>query len=121
MMPNGQVLAYLGDVVYEKHVREHYIAKGYNSVKKLHEAVTQMTMAAAQVRALKTIEPLLSDEEKDFVLKGRNAKISKKPKHIDLQGYLLASGFEALLGGLSLQGKHTRIETLCAVIFEASA
>lgn len=117
MMPNGQVLAYLGDVVYEKRVREHYINLGYNSVQKLHLAVTHLTMAAAQVEALKVIQPDLTEEEWQFVLKGRNAKISKKPKHIDLQGYLLASGFESLLGALALQGKETRIDLLCAKVF----
>ncbi len=117
MMPNGQVLAYLGDVVYEKRVREHYIHLGYNSVQKIHNAVTQLTMASAQVEALKIVQPNLTEEEWQFVLKGRNAKISKKPKHIDLQGYLLASGFESLLGALALQGNDARIDALCAMIF----
>ncbi len=117
MMPNGQVLAYLGDVVYEKRVREYYISQGLHQVHRLHQAVTHLTMAAAQVSALNVIQPHLSDDEWQFVLKGRNAKISKKPKHIDLQGYLLASGFESLLGALALQGKEQRIDDLCAMVF----
>ncbi len=118
MMPNGQILAYMGDAVYEMYIRRAIIEEGSSDVNVIHQKVVNYTKAASQAAALTAIKPHLSETEWAAVLKGRNAKISKKPKHIDLQGYLYATGLEALFGTLYFEGKHERIEALCALILK---
>lgn len=115
-MPNGQILAYMGDAVYEMHIRQAIIEQGSSDVNVIHQAVVNYTKAASQAAALVSIKPYLTESEWAAVLKGRNAKISKKPKHIDLQGYLYATGLEALFGTLYFEGKHDRIKALCTMI-----
>ncbi len=113
MLPyNAQTLAYIGDAVYELYVREQLLAKGKVQTKDLHHTAITYTEGAAQSRALKTIEPLLTDEEYDVFKRGRNAPLSRKSRKGDLMEHKIATGFEALLGHLYLTGQHKRLYEL---------
>jgi hypothetical protein len=60
-------------------------------------------------------EPL-PDEEESF-RHGRNSHVSSRRKNIDIQTYLLATGFEAVFGYLYFKEKKDRINELINYIF----
>ncbi|HLS08852.1 Mini-ribonuclease 3 [Lentibacillus sp.] len=93
-------LAYMGDAVYEVHVREHLLKTGRVKPNRLHkEAVTFVsakTQAAIILHWLKT--GYLSSEEQGVVTRGRNAKSGTVPKNTSVQTYRYSTAYEALIG-----------------------
>ena len=61
---------------------------------------------------------LVCDDEKDIVRRGRNAKSATMPKNADVTDYRLATGLEALLGYLFLNGNTKRISELFSYVLE---
>ena len=70
--------------------------------KDLHNAVVNEVNASSQARAIRKIEPFLTDNEKDFLRRGRN-KAGKGPKNVDAATYAIATGFETIVGWLFLK------------------
>lgn len=101
-------LAYIGDAVYELLIRTHLLNKGLN-VNELHKATTKYVKAKAQADIIHIIEEDLSEEEKSYVKKGRNAKTNSSPKNADMLDYKYATGFECLFGHLYLTGQDERL------------
>ena len=108
------VLAYMGDAVYEKYVREYVIKQGHFNNGQLHKKSIHYVSAKGQVEALKKIEEILTDEEKDVVRRGRNSNPHSTAKNADIVEYKYATGFEALIGWLYLSGRQERIRELLA-------
>lgn len=104
-------LAYIGDSVYELLVRT-YIVNNSISVKDLHRTTTKYVKANAQADIVHKLDEKLTEEEKYFVKKGRNAKTNTSPKNADIIDYKYATGFECLLGFLYLTNQDDRIEEL---------
>ena len=109
-------LAFLGDGVYEVLVRQKIVLDKQLSVRRLHSASVEKVRASYQANAVDLILPLLSDEEKDIIRRGRNTN-SQVPKSASVSEYRLATGLEALFGYLSLIGDNLRIEELFEVIY----
>lgn len=105
-------LAYIGDAVYEIFIRTYVLNKGNAPVNKLHKASREMVRASAQAKLYYIIEPELSEEEKDVLRRGRNAKSMSTPKNADMTEYRHATGLEALIGYLYIQGNINRISQL---------
>ena len=97
-------LAWLGDSVWEMHQRLRYCISPMRS-KDLHNAVVNEVNASSQARAIKKIEPFLTDNEKDFLRRGRN-KAGKGPKNVDAATYAIATGFETIVGWLFLKNPN---------------
>lgn len=107
------VLAYIGDAVYEVYVRNHLIRTGGNQpVEKLHKKATCYVKAAAQAAAAEHLHPQWTEEEQDIYRRGRNAKSHTLPKNADPGDYRRATGFEAVMGWLSLKGENDRLQQL---------
>lgn len=106
------VLAYMGDAVYEKYVREYVIKQGHFNNGQLHKKAIQFVSAKGQVDALTKIENNLTEEEKDVVRRGRNSHPHSTAKNADVVEYKYATGFEALIGFLYLTEQIERIEEL---------
>lgn len=111
MMLSPLQLAYIGDSVYELLVRTHLITKDV-SVKDLHRATTNYVKASAQADFAHKLEDILSEDEKNLIKKGRNAKSNTSPKNADIIDYKYATGFECLFGYLYLMKQDVRIEEL---------
>lgn len=111
-------LAYIGDGVYEIFVRTHVLNKGNAPVNKLHKASRELVRAEAQAKIYRVIEPVLSDEEKEVLRRGRNAKSISTPKNADIRDYRYATGFEALIGYLYLDKQIERIQELISIGIE---
>ncbi len=119
IMYNGLTLAYIGDAVYELHVREHLLDKGYTKVNDLHENAIQYTSAVGQSTALKALSDMLDRHERRIIKRGRNQNATHKPKNAGADTYARATGFEALIGYLYLDGKNERIKKLTNTAFSA--
>lgn len=106
------VLAYIGDAVYELYIRTFLVSKGNMPVHKLHKQATRYVKAKAQSDIIHGIEDQLTEEELIIFKRGRNAKSGTVPKNADITDYRHATGFEALLGYLYLNGKMERLMKL---------
>jgi ribonuclease-3 family protein len=104
-------LAYVGDAVYELLVRTYLLNIGLN-VNELHKLTTKYVKAKAQADIVHFIEETLSDEERSYIKKGRNAKTHSSPKNADILDYKYATGFECLFGYLYLTGQDLRIREI---------
>jgi len=111
-------LAHIGDAVFELMVRTNLCKKGLRKVKELHKNTVLSVSAAAQEVASSKILPLLTEEEHDIFLRGRNAKVNTLPKHSTPETYHTATAFESLFGYLYLLGRYERLNELFDIITE---
>lgn len=111
---NGLALAYMGDAVFEKHVRYELLKHGAVRPNRLHKAATNYVSAKAQAGILYAfdLKNLLTEAEQAVVRRGRNAKSHTTPKNTDVATYRNSTGFEALLGYLYVTQEHERLEEL---------
>ncbi|MEC0126899.1 Mini-ribonuclease 3 [Paenibacillus pabuli] len=107
-------LAYIGDAVYEVAVRQYLLSKANMRPNHLHRSATGLVSAKAQSRILTGIEADLTDEERDIVRQGRNAKSGSIPKNADVLEYRHATALECLIGYLYSSGLHSRMIELIA-------
>lgn len=105
-------LAYLGDSVFETQVRMALLKRGETSLKEYNKTAVKIVCASAQCKAAKELESELNEAEKEILRKGRNAKGGNVPKSASVEEYRIATGFEALIGKLYLEGAHDRISYL---------
>lgn len=111
-------LAYIGDAVFEVAVRQHVMAKPNLRPHHLHGQSTKYVSAKAQARLLALLEPQLTDDERDVVRQGRNAKSGTVPKNANVLDYRQATALESLVGYLYYTGAHDRLRGLIAEGFE---
>ena len=99
---NGLSLAYIGDAVYD-----------------LHKNVVKFTSGKAQAEFIHYFleNNLLFEDEISIFKRGRNSHVHTSRKNLDIQLYLDATGFEALIGYLYLCEKSERLNKLLEVIF----
>ncbi len=109
-------LAYIGDAVYELYVRTIIVNKGNMPVNKLHRAATQLVKAKAQSEAIERIIGFLTEGELAIYKRGRNAKSGTSPKNADVIEYRRATGFEALIGYLYLNGDNERLSEILKLV-----
>jgi ribonuclease-3 family protein len=116
---NPLVLAYIGDSLYDVYVRSRLIAEnGDLSAHKLHVEAIRYVKAHGQSAAVLAIEDKLTEEELQVMKRGRNAK-STPPKNADMTDYRYATGFEALIGYLYLEGKEDRLKEVLNMAYDA--
>ena len=109
---NIKTLAYMGDSVYELHIR-HYLVKNSREVaSKLHRKTIKYVSAKAQEYIMNKIYDILTEEEKEVYKRGRNASANTVPKNTDVVVYKKATGFEAVIGYLYLTGQKRRLEDI---------
>lgn len=108
------VLAYVGDAVYELYIRTKLIsfpAKMHT----LHRNAVKYVQASRQAEIIHLWEPDLTEEEKEVVRRGRNAK-GGVPRHGDVVEYRYSTGMEALVGFLYLSGQEDRLLELLSKV-----
>ncbi|HOV25270.1 MAG TPA: Mini-ribonuclease 3 [Pseudobacteroides sp.] len=103
------VLAYIGDSVYEVFIRTLLVSKGNAPVYKLHKQSVAFVKAKAQSDIIHNIMDNLTEDEREIVRRGRNAKSGTIPKNADVTEYKYATGFETLLGYLYLRKDFERL------------
>lgn len=101
--------AYIGDAVYELFIRNKLINETNLKPHKLHIEAIKYVKAKSQAKKLNEIYEMLTDEEKDIVRRGRNTQNHHLPKNSNVQEYMYATAFEALIGYLYLTKQEKRL------------
>lgn len=111
---NALVLAYLGDAIYELHIREFLISKSINKVNDLQKGAVKYVSARAQALFLASLikNNILLADELDIVKRARNTKTLSHPKSVDILTYKHATALEALIGYLHIIGKEDRLNLI---------
>lgn len=109
--------AYVGDCVYELYIRTELVNRTNLKPHKLHIESIKYVKAQAQAEFLQKIYEELTEEEKDIVRRGRNAENHHLPKNCNVQDYMYATAFEALIGYLYLTKKEERIKEIFNKVF----
>ena len=110
------VWAYVGDCVYELYIRTKLVDTTKLNPHKLHIEAINYVKAGAQAKLLQELNDHLTDEEKDIVRRARNANNHHLPKNSNVQEYMYATAFEALIGYLYLAKKYERVKELIDII-----
>ena len=111
-------LAHMGDGVYELLCRSYLCAKGNLTVKQLHRQAVELVRAPKQAQFADKIQPFLTEEEKDYYRRGKNAHSHAAPKSATPQQYAKATGLETLFGALYLSGQTDRLNELFQIMME---
>ena len=105
-------LAYIGDAVYELIVRTMVISHGSIQVNKMHKKSASLVNAGTQAEMIRLMMEELTEEETAVYKRGRNAKSPTMAKNATVADYRRATGFEALIGWLYLNGEYKRMVDL---------
>lgn len=104
------VLAYIGDSIFDLVIKTYLLdTKGNMQVNKLNRFASNIVKAQSQSEMIGIIEPLLSPAEEAVYKRGRNAKSYTSAKNASISDYRRATGFEALMGYLYLEGEYERM------------
>ena len=108
--------AYIGDAVYELHIRTCCLKYSGSYGNALHLLTVSFVNAAGQAQILGALTEVLQDAELDIVRRARNVSSSSVPKNADMQNYRMATALEGLIGYLYLSGAHVRLKELLDII-----
>lgn len=115
---SAPALAHVGDAVFELMVRTYLCENGTWSVNKLHEKTVTFVSAKGQSEASALLMPLLTEDEKDVFMRGRNAHSGSVPKNSTGDEYHTATALEALFGYLYLAGEQKRLGELFLTVIQ---
>ena len=107
-------LAFMGDSVYEREIREYVVREGNFPPNELNRRSSFLAKAATQAKMAHLLEASLTKEEADILRRGRNAHSATMAKNATVSDYRLATGLEALFGYLYLSGDEARAKELIA-------
>jgi ribonuclease-3 family protein len=103
-------LAYVGDAVYELHMRVSCLLPP-KRIQDYHRQVVEQVRAESQAAQVRSLSAYLTEQEQDIVRRGRNAA-QRGPKRVDAETYRQATGLETLLGYLYLSNPGRLQEVL---------
>ena len=113
------IWAYVGDCVYELFIRTHLVNTTNLKPHNLHIETVKYVKASAQAELLNKLYDELTDEEKEIVRRGRNTENHHLPKNSNVQEYMYATAFEALIGYLYLTKQNERLDEILGKILTA--
>ena len=109
---NPNILAYIGDGVYEVMIRKYVVSKGTPHIDAIHKETVKYVKGQSQAKALRGIMDILNEEETTVAKRARNKRTLSKPQNIDPVSYKLATAFEALIGYLYTTEQEERMKEL---------
>ena len=114
---NVLVLAYMGDTIYEKYIREFLINKKIPNVNELQKHSVEYVSAKAQAEFIKQLldNNFFIDEEIDIIKRARNHK-SHNNKSTDIVTYKNATSLEAIIGYHYLNKNEERVKEIISFI-----
>lgn len=113
------VLAYIGDSIYDLVIRTYLISLGNMPVNKINQHACRLVKAETQSKLIGILEEQLTENELSVYKRGRNAKSYTSAKNATIGDYRRATGFEALMGYLYLDGQYDRLTKLVHTGLEA--
>ncbi|MCI8825250.1 MAG: ribonuclease III [Lachnospiraceae bacterium] len=102
-------LAYIGDGIYEIVIRSLVVGHGNGQVNRLHKKSSSLVKAETQSKIIKLLMDELTEEEVHIFKRGRNAHSFTSAKNASSADYHMATGFEAVMGYLYMEGRMQRI------------
>ena len=105
-------LAYVGDAFFDLVIRTVLCEESGGLNGALHRRALPYVSAVGQARMAEALRPQLTEEEEAVFRRGRNAKPEHGAKNASSREYHLATGLEALLGYLYLNGQTIRAAEL---------
>lgn len=111
---NPLTLAYLGDAVLDLHVRNYIVREKNKKPNELHRQSTFFVSAKSQAQTFDTLvdEGYFTEQEKEILMRGRNAKSHTRAKNTDVISYKKSTALEAVIGYLHLNNETERLQTL---------
>lgn len=119
-LPSPVQLAYIGDAVWELHVRDAVLADAPAAMDTVHRRVVAKVQASEQATMWRRIEDRLTPEELGIARRARNAKLSP-PRGVSHADYRHGTSFEAVLGFLYWTDRRERLQEVMRYADEASA
>ncbi|MFY9130891.1 MAG: ribonuclease III domain-containing protein [Saccharofermentanales bacterium] len=118
-------LAWVGDAVFELHIRSRLAKRVTSPSGKLHHIATSFVSARGQASLFETLyddrnDFPLSEQETNLLRRARNYHCHSTPKDADLADYRRATALEALIGWLWLNGQHARAGELIEYVLRQS-
>ena len=110
-------LAFIGDCVFDLVVKTVIVETANCPSNVLHKKTSAIVKANSQARMSEFFvnNNILNDEELNIMRRGRNAKSYTHAKNASVLDYRKATGVEALIGFLYLEGRLKRIVELDSV------
>ena len=105
-------LAFIGDSVHTLFVRENCLKSANGKMENYHTKASKFCKASSQAKVLSLLKDNLSEEEKEIVRRGRNAKPKHQAKNASSSDYAYATAFEVLIGYLYLSKKDERLKEI---------
>ncbi len=105
-------LAFIGDSVHTLFVREWCLSNPNCKMENYHTLASKFCKASAQAKVLSLLQENLTDEEREIVRRGRNAKAKHHAKNASTADYSQATAFEILIGFLYLSGREERLDEI---------
>ncbi|MDX1978562.1 MAG: ribonuclease III domain-containing protein [Pseudanabaenaceae cyanobacterium bins.68] len=98
-------LAYLGDAIYELHIRQFYLLPN-RKINDYHQLVVSKVRAESQAQSLQRLIDwgILTDLEQSLIRRGRNAA-GQPSRHLNPEIYQKATAFEVLIAYLYLSDR----------------
>lgn len=101
-------LAFIGDSVHTLFVREWCLSNSNSKMENYHTTASKYCKASSQAKVLSLLN--LTEEEKEIVRRGRNAKAKHQAKNATSADYTQATAFEVLIGYLYLSNNTERLK-----------
>ena len=95
------------------------VEKGVRGAGNLNKEALHFVTAVAQSDAIERLLPVLSEKETEIYKRGRNQHSASIPKSASAAQYRRATGFEALIGYLYLEGKEDRLKEVLNMAYDA--
>lgn len=105
-------LAFIGDSVHTLFVREWCLNCNIDKMENYHVKSSKYCKASAQAKVLTLLQDKLTDDEKEIVRRGRNAKAKHQAKNATTADYTYATAFEVLIGYLYLSKNDERLKEI---------
>ena len=104
--------AFVGDSIHTAFVREYCLSNPHHKMQNYHSMASFYCKASSQAKALEGLHEVLTDEEKEIVRRGRNAKPKHQAKNASTAEYSHSTAFEVLIGYLHLSGQQQRLDEI---------
>ena len=112
---NMQELAFLGDAVHTKFVREFVLENHDLKINAIHQKASKFCSAKWQSEIFERIKDGLSEDEFEILRMARNSKPKHTAKNADPAEYHKATAFEALVGWLYINKKTERLNEILEI------
>ena len=93
-------------------IRQRIVRECEGNAEELNKRSKAVTNARTQARIADLLQDVLTEEELAVYKRGRNLKSLTAPKSCSISEYRRATGLEALMGYLYLEGRQERIDEL---------